>query len=103
MSMSELNANDVMEENGLNEYEAGMQFFYSELVDLNTILYLAEKIVQFPFDLFAHRDNTIFFDMVMRSFHDSVLLITTRLVTDQAGDLFTLLRFKNKIRALIRT
>lgn len=102
MNISNLNAKDVLEETGLNEYEAGMGFFYSELVELNTIIYLAEQIVQFPFDLFTAPDDTIFFSIVMGSFHDSSILIITRLATDQAGDLFTLPRFKNRVRELIR-
>ena len=97
MDISNLNAKDVLEESGLDEYEAGMKFFCSELVELNIIVYLAEQMVDFPFELFAHSDKTIFFGMVMRSFHDSAILIVTRLATDQKGDLYTLSRFKNRV------
>ena len=79
-----------------------MGFFFSELVDLNTIIYLAEQIVAFPFDLFASRDNQTFFSVVMASFYDSAILTITRLATDQKGDLFTLARFKNKVRDLVK-
>ncbi|MDQ3584765.1 MAG: hypothetical protein M3407_03230 [Acidobacteriota bacterium] len=103
MGILNLSAKNVLEESGLHEYEAGMGFFYSELVELNTILYLAEQIVQFPFDLFTHRDDIIFFTIVMGSFHDSAILIITRLATDQAGDLFTLPRFKNRVRDWVKS
>jgi hypothetical protein len=102
MDISNLSSKDVLEESGLDEYEAGMGFFYSELVELNAIIYLAEQIVDFPFELFAHPDKTIFFSVVMRSFHDSAILTVTRLATDQAGDLYTLPRFKNWVRDSIK-
>ena len=103
ITLSGLNPKDVLQDGAFEEYDAGMGFFFSELVDLNAIIYLAEEIVQFPLDLFIPRDSQIFFYLVMRSFHDSAILIITRLVTDQKGDLFTLLRFKNRIRELIKS
>ncbi len=69
---------------------------------MNKIIYLAEQIIEFPFDLFIPRDNQIFLTIVMNSFHDSAILTITRLATDQAGDLFTLDRFKNRVRELIK-
>jgi hypothetical protein len=102
MDISNLDAKDVLEESGLDEYRAGMNFFYSELVELNVIVYLAEQIVDFPFELFAHPDKTIFFSMVMHSFHNSAILIVTRLAADQKGDLYTLSRFKNRVLELTK-
>jgi hypothetical protein len=101
MDSSHLGAKAVVAVSSLSEYESGMSFFYSELVELNVILYLAEKIVDFPFDLFSHPDKTVFFSTVMRSFHDSAVLIITRLITDQKGDLFTFRHFKNRVRELV--
>jgi hypothetical protein len=102
MNISDLGPKDVLEEGAFEEYDKGIGFFFSELVQLNAILYLAEKIVNFPFDLFASRDNTIFFTIVMDSFYDSAILTITRLTTDQKGDLFTLPRFKNRVRDLVK-
>ena len=102
MNLADLSAKDVLDENGLAEYEAGINFFFSELVELNTFLYLAEKIMQFPFNLFASGENTVFFSMVLKSFHDAIVLSITRLVTDQGKDWFTLNVFKNKVRELIK-
>jgi len=97
-----LDPKDVLREGAFEEYDEGMGFFFSELVDLNIIIYLAEQIVAFPFDLFASRDNQTFFSVVMASFYDSAILTITRLATDQKGDLFTLARFKNKVRDLVK-
>jgi hypothetical protein len=79
-----------------------MGFLFADLVDLNTIIYLAEQIIAFPFDLFVSPDDQTFFSVVMHSFSDSAVLTITKLATDQAGDLFTLLTFKNRVRELIK-
>lgn len=103
MNITTLNAVDVLPQNALAEYEAGMGFFHIELVEMNVILYLVERIIDFPFDLFApHPDETIFFSVVMRSFYDSVTLTITRLATDDASDLYTLLSFRSKVRILLK-
>ena len=102
VDFSQLSARDVLADSGFEEYDAGTGFFFSELVELNTIIYLAEQILVFPFDLFVSRDDQTFFSMVMHSFHDSAILTITRLAADQAGDLFTLPRFKNRVRDLIK-
>jgi hypothetical protein len=102
IDLHNLNPKDLLNDDAFEEYDSGMGFFFSELVDLNTIIYLAEQIVAFPFDLFATRDNQTFFSMVLASFHDSAILAITRLVTDQKGDLFTLIRFKNRVRELVK-
>ena len=68
LSFHDLYPKGVLREDGFEEYEVGIGFFFSELVDLNTIIYLAEKIVAFPFDLFATRDNQTFFSMLWPAF-----------------------------------
>jgi hypothetical protein len=88
---------DVLQADELAEYETGMSFIYSELVDLNTILYLAEKIVEFPWNLLGRKEE-VFFNTVMKCFHESSVLIVTRLLSDQGTDPFTLQRFKNRVR-----
>jgi hypothetical protein len=52
MNISNLSASVVLEETFLDDYKIGMDHFYSELAELNTIIYLSEKIANFPFDLF---------------------------------------------------
>ncbi|SRR6266481_10077370 len=65
MDISQLNPKDVLEDGAFEEYDAGMGFLFSDLVDLNTIIYLAEQIIAFPFDLFVSPDDQTFFSMVM--------------------------------------
>jgi hypothetical protein len=102
MDISQLNPKDVLKDGAFEEYDTGIGFLFSDLVDLNTIIYLAEQIIAFPFDLFLSPDDQTFFSVVMHSFSDSAILTITKLATDQAGDLFTLLSFKNRVRDLVK-
>jgi hypothetical protein len=81
----------------IDEYHEKMRFFWSELVELNIILYLAEKIIEFPLKLFRpnHHDGHIFLGTVMDSFYQSAILLISRLATDEGSDCYTLFRFKN--------
>jgi len=54
--LDNVDAKKVLREGAFEEYNAGMGFFFSELVELNVIIYLAETIVAFPLDLFVPRD-----------------------------------------------
>lgn len=87
---------DVLEAEFIDEYKRGMQFFYSHLVELHTNIFILEKVLAFPFRLFAGPDQ-IFFSQVIINFYDVSILAITRVAANQAGDLFTLPRFKNAI------
>jgi len=102
MNMLNVNAKDVLEDDALVEYEEGLSFFYSELVGLNVNIYILDQVAQFPFDLFVPRDDRIFWDMVIRNFFSAGVLTITRLATDNAADLHTLISFKNRIRQLVK-
>src|SRR5947207_1590974 len=87
---------DVLEAGFVDEYKRGMQFFHSHLVELHMNIFILEKVLAFPFRLFAGSDQ-IFFRQVIINFYDVSILTITRVAADQAGDLFTLPRFKNAI------
>ncbi len=87
---------DVLEAEFVDEYRQGMQFFYSSLVELHTNIFILEKVLAFPFRLFAGPDQ-IFFRQVVINFYDISILTITRVAADQNGDLFTLPRFKNAV------
>jgi hypothetical protein len=86
----------------LSFYQKGMKFFYGELVHLNVNIFILDHILGFPFHLFTDPDGSLFFRMVFENFFYASLLIVTRITTDQKGDLFTLPRFRNHIRAVIK-
>jgi hypothetical protein len=102
MTFAQLSAQNVLVEGSLPEYERGMEFFYRELVFLNTDIFIIEQILQFPLSLFAGPDNTIFFGRVVDNFLNSDLLIVTKIATDNGPDLYTIRGFRNRIFQLVR-
>lgn len=102
MDISKVNAKEALVEHAVAEYEKGLGFFFSELVELNVNIYILERIAQFPFDLFVAIDDTIFWDSVIRNFFNIGVLTVTRLATDSAGDLHTLVQFKNRAREWVK-
>jgi len=101
--LSTLDVKEILREDSLPEYEKGMNFFYSQLVHLNTTIYILDQIIKFPFKLFVVPDKTIFFNVVIRNSFDAGILIVTRLATDQGNDLYTLIHFKSRVRELIKS
>lgn len=98
MDIHNIDAKEVLNKSELAFYERGMEFFYSELVHLNVNLFIMDKIADFRFDLFTTINQRTFFNMVFRNFFYYSLLIITRIAADQGSDVFTLPRFKNRIR-----
>ena len=92
-----LNAKKVISPEYLKDYEDGMGFFYSELVTLNTNIFIINKIREFPFDLFCTPDDKIFFSMVINNFFEYSIIIISRLIKDASANSFTIRKFKNRI------
>lgn len=97
MNLRSSDANKVLDEDFIEDYKRGMQLFYFELVNLNTNIFIIEKIQNFNFKLFCSGPNTIFFTTVLKNLYDSSILTITRLSTDKASGLSTLLQFKNQV------
>ena len=95
---------DILKEGTLSEYEQGMNFFSAYLVELNTNLYIVERIFQFPFDLLfpTSEGSTIFFGQVVRNALQMSVLCITKLVSDAGDGLYTLRQFKNKVVHMVK-
>jgi hypothetical protein len=102
MPLSSLSDSEVIAPEHLNEYQRSLDFFFSELVDLNVNVYILREISQFPFNLYCGPDDTLFFSQVVRNTFDACLLSITRLLTDAGADAHTLTRFRNRLLALAR-
>ena len=102
IDLSQFDANEVLQTEFVDEYDAGMKYFFSELVELNTILFIVAKIIEFPFDTFSSPHGNIFFTMVMKCFYNHVILQLSKLVTDTSSDFYSLRQFKNNIRQAVR-
>jgi len=92
-----LDAKEVISPEYLKDYEDGMGFFYSELVTLNTNIFIINKIREFPFDVFCAPDDKIFFSMVINNFFEYSIIIISRLIKDTSANSFTIRKFKNRI------
>jgi hypothetical protein len=97
MDISKLTPEDLFDDGEpRNEYLRGTNFFFNELVRLNTNIAIVEQVIQFPFELFFLETPT-FFRYVIANFLDMSLLIITRLATDSGKDVYTLPHFKNRV------
>jgi hypothetical protein len=70
-------------EEAFAEFEHGKKWFYSELVRLNTTIYILVQLDQFPFTLFSKGEN-VFFNIVVWNFFETALLIVSRLMIDKS-------------------
>lgn len=103
MDFSKLGAKEVLIDDVLPEYERGMDFFYLEqLVPLNASIYIIERVLQFPFELFVNPEDTVFFRLLIDNFYTAGLLTITKLATDSGKDLYTILQFKNWVAQQVR-
>lgn len=103
MNIHNLSPEDALLEEHLAEYKQGMDFFYlQQLVPLNLNIYYVEQIIQFPFELFVEPEKSIFFRVVVDNLIITGLLIITRVATDKKGDVYTLPRFKNDVRKMLK-
>jgi hypothetical protein len=97
-----LNPDEVLVEEFIPEYSAGMQFFHLQLVHLNANVFILDHVLAFPFRLQVPSGRSLFFRFVFENSFYASLLIITRLATDQGSEFFTLPRFKNKVRQAIK-
>jgi len=102
INLRELQPADVIESSWLEEYEESIQRMWQELVLLNSNLYILDKLLSFPFDLFVAPDRRAFFRLVEINLFRSCIMIVWKLVADRGPDSLTLRRFKNEIREHIR-
>ncbi len=104
MTIHQVNYKDALQEKYHAEYKQGMDFFFlKQLVPLNLNIRYVEKIIQFPVHLFAPYEKSTFLRVVANNLSDFGLVIITRLATDQQGNHFTLPRFKNKVREMLKS
>jgi hypothetical protein len=86
---------DVLRSDFLDEYKGAMTFFHLQLSRLNIDLFIVEKILDFPSELFVAPPENIFLGQVVHNFFQVSTLQVTKVVTDQGGDTLTLPKFKN--------
>jgi hypothetical protein len=87
----------VLQADFLEEYRSVMHFFHLRLSRLNIDLFIVEKILGFPSDLFIAPPENIFLTEVVQNFFEVSILRITSIATDQGSDTLTLPKFKNRM------
>lgn len=86
---------EFLKPEAMDKYREEMEHFHLSLSLLNTDLYIVEKILRFPFELFTIGEENLFFKRVMQNFYQTTILEITKLATDSGSDATTLPKFKN--------
>lgn len=99
MNLQEVQPAEVIESSWLEEYERSIDRIWQQLVRLNINLYILDKLLNFPFDLFSPMPGQrTFFSIVRANLFEFSILTAWKMVEDT----LTLRRFKNEIRQHIR-
>jgi hypothetical protein len=84
------------------QYGALTASIFSEIVQLNTTLYIVNKIVEFPFHLFGGSAENVFFYMNVLNGTEIAIGIAYKLLIDTDRRSYGLLRLKNEILRNVR-
>lgn len=91
-----LEAEKILNPRWFKIYKNDMNALSLQLVELNTNLFILEKIVTFNFELFGSGNNT-FWVMVAGSLSESCIMCAWRIAIDTDGDCLTVAQLKNSI------
>lgn len=105
MNIHNLSPEEALLKDDLAKYKQGINFFYlQQLVPLNLNIYYVEQIIQFPFSLFVEAEKRTFFTVIVNNLIEVGLLIITRVTTTGTrGNTYSLLRFKNDVRKMLKS
>lgn len=77
-------------------YRERLDALWFQSVQLNSNLYLLEKISEFPVELFA-LDLRLFWSLAAQAFYESSIMTIGRILGDRRSDVLTLLRFRQDL------
>jgi len=98
MLLKEIPKEDLIEPSWLDSYNKNIEALWWQLVKLNSKIYVLDKILQFPFDLFEPISPRNFWNLAVSSFFDSCIMILWRVSVDNSNkDGLTLEQLKNQI------
>lgn len=87
----------LIEESWLNSYTQQIELIWEPIVELNTNLFILEKILLFPFNFFE-MEHTLFWKTIKTTIYEKCLLIISNLTMDSLKNSITLPKLKNNIR-----
>ncbi len=100
MQIQEMKPDDLIRPSWLDSYEKEIEALWWQLVQLNSNVFILEKLSAFPFDLFQII-RTPFWELVRASLFETSVMIIWRLV-DPGEKTLTLAHFKDRIRENLR-
>jgi hypothetical protein len=95
---------NMLKDDRVAEYSQQMKEFYLALVELNCNIYITERVLNFPYDLFAEgrTSNGFFFPLMVKNFLQASILLITKVATDKVSETTTLPKFRNKLWDMVK-
>jgi hypothetical protein len=89
-------ANKILDPQWYPMYKQQIDALYSQAIELNSYLFVLEKVMTFPFWLFAENETT-FWTLTINSFFQAAVMCSWRVAVDSDSDFLTLRKFKNDL------
>lgn len=102
VTLSSLSPSEILEPSSLETYEETLNLIWQQLVRLNSILFIMDKLLDFRSDLFLGLGKETFLTLVKISLSESSLLIISKLTTDTGTECLSIRRFKNWVREQVK-
>src|SRR6266567_2493286 len=98
MPFSDMQPDDILNPGYVEAYKQNVGIICDQLSILNSNMFVLEKLLNFPFDLFLSNFG-YFWELVENSLFESSILAIWRISVDRGfAEGFTLQRLKNEIR-----
>src|SRR5262245_27245139 len=94
MNLSDFTIDQIVRKDCLDKYEEGRQHIYAQLHLLNTDIFIVDKFVGFPSDLFLGPEDMIFWSRVVHNSLENTVLKIIKLSEDDGSDKLTIHTFK---------
>lgn len=97
MSLEHLDPANLLEASYLKTYKKDIEFLWGSIVDLNTNVFILDKVVKFPFHLFK-LEYTLFWKILKTNLYEMCILLVAKLATDRDPRVLILQKFKENVR-----
>lgn len=97
MSLDNYDPAQLIQTSYLKTYEQDIEYLWGSLVELNTNMFILEKVLKFPFHLF-NLEYTLFWKILKTNLYEICTLLTAKLATDRDYRVLTLQKFKDNVR-----
>ena len=102
VNLNELDPSEILEPSSLETYEEALELIWQQLLRLNSNLFVLDKLLDFPGDLFLGPGKQTFLALAEINLFENSLLTISKLTTDTNKDSLSLPRFKNCVRKKVR-